>query len=89
MRESKPSAQHRVPAPATELYRDQDVAPEPQVTMRRATLHVYRFCYIPFSSRGFFGAIERDGDYVSSAVLTYLGKTRVRGRNEGDALALD
>jgi hypothetical protein len=29
----------------------------------------YSFCYIPYSSRGLFGAIERDGDYGSSAVL--------------------
>jgi hypothetical protein len=29
----------------------------------------YRFCHIPFQQSRLFGAVERDGDYGSSAVL--------------------
>ena len=48
---------------------DGSTAPCASIVAVTAKTHRYRFCYIPLQQPRLFGAIERDGDYGSSAVL--------------------
>jgi hypothetical protein len=48
---------------------DGSTAPCASIVVVSAKTDRYRFCYIPFQQSRLFGAIERDGDYGSSAVL--------------------